>query len=143
MDDNFNATEQQARDVFARQAVMATLGARLVHMERGLARVGMPHDDAFTQQDGFLHAGIIATVVDSALGCAASSVMPPGSGVLSIEFKINMLRPARAPAYLAEGRVLKAGRRVTVCQGELREGEHGDGRILAAMQASMICVPAA
>jgi uncharacterized protein (TIGR00369 family) len=142
MHDDFAAIEQHARDIFARQAVMATLGARLVHIEHGLARVSLPHDDAFTQQDGFLHAGIIATVVDSALGCAAGSVMPPGSGVLSIEFKINMLRPARAAAYLAEGRVLKAGRRVTVCQGELREGQEGDGRILAAMQASMICVPA-
>ena len=141
MDDDLAAIERHARDIFARQTVMKTLGAHLVHVDRGLARVSMPHAAAFTQQDGFLHAGIIATVVDTALGCAAGSVMPPGSGVLSIEFKINMRRPARAPAYLAEGRVLKAGRRVTVCQGELREGEDGDGRILAAMQASMICVP--
>lgn len=139
MNDPLAEAEQRTREIFARQAVMATLGASIVHFEPGLVRVAMAHDDAFTQQDGFLHAGIIATVVDTALGCAAGSVMPPGSGVLSIEFKINMLRPARADRYLAEGRVLKAGRRITVCQGELRE-DGLEGRILASMQASMICV---
>ena len=139
MTDSLSEAEQRSREIFARQAVMATLGASIVHFEPGRVRVSMPHDNAFTQQDGFLHAGIIATIVDTALGCAAGSVMPAGSGVLSIEFKINMLRPARADRYLAEGRVLKAGRRVTVCQGELREND-AEGRILASMQASMIRV---
>ncbi len=139
MTDSLSEAEQRSREIFARQAVMATLGASIVHFEPGRVRVAMPHDNAFTQQDGFLHAGIIATIVDTALGCAAGSVMPAGSGVLSIEFKINMLRPARADRYLAEGRVLKAGRRVTVCQGELREND-AEGRILASMQASMIRV---
>ena len=139
MTDSLSEAEQRSRAIFARQAVMATLGASIVHCEPGRVRVAMPPDNAFTQQDGFLHAGIIATIVDTALGCAAGSVMPAGSGVLSIEFKINMLRPARADRYLAEGRVLKAGRRVTVCQGELREND-AEGRILASMQASMIRV---
>jgi uncharacterized protein (TIGR00369 family) len=107
-------------------------------VEPGAVDIALPFDPRLTQQHGFLHAGAIATVADSACGYAALSLMAPGFAVLSVEFKINMLAPASGRLFLATGRVLRAGRNITVCAGEVRAD--GGEKIIAAMQATMMAV---
>ncbi len=103
------------RESFARQVFMATLGARLVRVMAGDVRIAMPHAQAFTQQNGFLHAGAVSSIADSANGYAALSLCPPGHDVLAVEFKINLLSPASAPWLLACGRVLRPGKTLATC----------------------------
>ena len=122
---------------------MATLGASLDRVEPGEVAIALPFAEPLTQQHGFLHAGAAASVVDSACGYAALTLMPPGAAVLSIEFKVNMLSPAIGERFLAVGRVRRAGRTLTVCEGELRAfpaGETGEGTLVALMQGTMMTV---
>jgi uncharacterized protein (TIGR00369 family) len=128
----------RVRASFANQVFMSTLGATLERVEPGVVDIALPFDPRLTQQHGFLHAGAIATVADSACGYAALSLMAPGFAVLSVEFKINMLAPASGRLFLATGRVLRAGRTITVCAGEVRAD--GGEKIIAAMQATMMAV---
>ncbi|HEX5132515.1 MAG TPA: PaaI family thioesterase [Candidatus Krumholzibacteria bacterium] len=107
------------RESFSRQLFMGTLGARLVHVEPGDVRIAMPHAAAFTQQNGFIHAGAVSSIADSANGYAALSLCPPGYDVLAVEFKINLLSPASTPWLLACGSVLRPGRTLTTCYGEV------------------------
>src|SRR5215210_905674 len=94
---------------FAQQPVMSLIGARLAHVEPGVVEIELPFRADLTQQDGYLHAGVITTVADSAAGYAAYTLMPAGSRVLSIEFKVNLLRPARGELFVARAEVIKAG----------------------------------
>ncbi len=134
--------EARVRGSFARQAFMATLGATLNLVRPGEVVIGLPFHEALTQQHGFLHAGAVSSVVDSACGYAALSLMPPGAAVLSVEFKVNMLAPAAGRRFEAVGRVRKAGRTITVCEGELRAFADGDetGTLVALMQGTMMTV---
>jgi len=127
---------------FARQAAMATLGARLGRIEPGHVDVMMGHAGHLTQQHGFLHAGIVASALDSACGYAAFTLMPAGAAVLTIEFKINLLAPARGPQFRFEGRVTKAGRTISVVDGRaLQLGADGAAETLVAtMTATMMTV---
>ena len=113
--------------------------------EIGLVRAGevhllAPFDARFTQQDGFLHAGTVTALMDSACGSAAFTLMPIGARVLSVEFKVNLLSPARGERFRAEGRVIKAGRTITVCEGKLFSIQGDDESLCALMQATMICI---
>ncbi len=120
---------------------MRTLGARLASVEPGEVAIELAYRPELAQQHGFLHAGAVAAVVDSACGYAALSLMEPGAAVLSIEFKINMLAPAEGPTFRAVGRVLRAGRTITVCAGEMRARRaDGSEAVVAAMQATMMTV---
>lgn len=110
--------EARVRDSFARQRVMETIGARLLRVAPGEVEVELPYRADLTQQHGFLHAGIVTTVLDSAAGYAAFTLMPAEAGVLSIEFKTNLLAPARGEALIARARVIRAGRTVTVCHAD-------------------------
>jgi uncharacterized protein (TIGR00369 family) len=112
--------DQRVRASFERQAVMATLGATLARVAPGEVVIEVPFRPEFTQQHGFLHAGIVTSVMDSACGYAALSLMEPGTGVLSIEFKVNLVAPARGNLFRASGRVVRAGRTVTVALAEFR-----------------------
>ncbi|HEX2189254.1 MAG TPA: PaaI family thioesterase [Longimicrobiaceae bacterium] len=132
--------EARVRDSFARQRVMETLGARLVRVAPGEVELELPYRADLTQQHGFLHAGVVTTVLDSACGYAAFSLMPADAAVLSIEFKTNLLAPARGELLRARGRVVRAGRTVTVCEGEAWMLEGGDERHVAAMLATMMTV---
>ena len=116
--------ERLVRDSFAKQRVMRTLGASLTRVEAGQVEIELPFREDLTQQHGFLHAGIVTAVLDSSCGYAAFSLMPPGAGVLSVEFKMNLLAPARGDVLIARGRVVRAGRTITVCQadGIMRSG---------------------
>src|SRR3954465_5883936 len=116
---NFNPPdadfEARVRDGFQRQQLMASIGARLTRVAPGEVHIEMPFNQAWTQQHGFIHPAIITGKIDSACGFAAYTLMPAGSGVLSVEFKVNLLSPARGERFRAVGRVVKAGRTLTVC----------------------------
>ncbi len=103
---------------FTDQQVMHTLGARLMEIQPGRVVIELPYQQALTQQHGFLHAGIVTTVIDSACGYAAFTLMPADAEILSVEFKINLLSPARGEKLIAVGQVIKAGRNLTVCHGD-------------------------
>jgi uncharacterized protein (TIGR00369 family) len=103
---------------FTRQAMMATLGAELVSVEPGRVELALPHDPRFTQQHGFLHAGAVAAVLDSACGYAAFSLMPADAAVLTASYTINLLAPAAGQRFTMIGQVVRAGRTLTVCRAE-------------------------
>lgn len=120
--------EQRVRASFARQAAMTTLGATLVRVVPGEVVLDLMFSPELTQQHGFLHAGIVTSVMDSACGYSALSLMERGAAVLSVEFKVNLLAPARGERFRAIGRVVRAGRSITVVSGEFRVAEPaGDG----------------
>lgn len=125
---------------FAKQGFMTTLGADLAQVEPGFVRIRMPFSPAISQQHGFAHAGSIASIVDSACGYAALTRMPEGAGVLTVEFKINLLAPAAGTHFEAEGRVLRAGRRVHVVEGKAFALKAGDRKLIAAMLATMMVI---
>lgn len=125
---------------FERQHVMRLLNARLVKVAPGEARIEFPFSTTLTQQNGYIHAGILTTAVDSACGYAAFTLMPPGSGVLSIEFKVNFLSPALGEKFVAIGKVLRAGKTITVCNGEVYAVSDGAEKLVAAMQATMMTI---
>ncbi len=128
------------RASFARQAIMHLIGAELGRVEPGMVEIRLPYRADLTQQHGYLHAGIITTVADSACGYAAFSLMPADSEVLSVEFKINLLRPAQGQTFLARAEVVKPGKTLTVVQADVfAVSEQGD-RLIATMQGTMICL---
>jgi uncharacterized protein (TIGR00369 family) len=133
-----------AQDVersFARQAIMNLIGARLSLIEPGVIEITLPYRADLTQQQGFLHAGVVTTIADSACGYAAYSLMPAGSEVLSVEFKVNLLRPARGESFVARAEVIKAGRTLTVVRADVfGMAGNGDRELVATMQGTMIAV---
>lgn len=133
--------EGRVRASFARQAVMATIGAELTRVNPGEVEIELPFRAELTQQHGFLHAGIISTALDSACGYAAYSVMPADAAVLTIEFKINLLAPGRGERFLFRGQVTKPGRTIVVADGQAYayDGE-GEARMIATMTGTMMVV---
>jgi uncharacterized protein (TIGR00369 family) len=131
---------ERVRASFARQAVMATIGASLDKVEPGEVTISMPPNAALTQQHGYLHAGIIATIADSACGYAALSLMPDDAAVLSIEFKTNMLAPADGERFVARGRVIKPGRTIMVCDATVHAVRNGSEKLVATMTGTMMVV---
>jgi len=130
--------EQRIYASFGQQQVMATIGASLILVEVGKVQIKLPYAVSLTQQDGFLHAGIVTTIVDSACGYAAYTLMSPDARVLTIEFKTNFIAPARGEYFIATGEVLRAGRTITVCRGDV-VAYHADGeKQIALMQATMM-----
>src|SRR5687768_17481908 len=127
----------RVEESFARQQVMKLLGASLDVVEPGVVEISLEARDDLSQQDGFVHAGIVATILDSACGYAAYTLMPAGSRVLSIEFKVNLLAPAKGDVIKARAEVKRPGRTLTVCSADA----FADGRICATMLATMICMP--
>jgi len=107
------------RASFATQGLMQLIGATLERVEPGEVDIALPYRDDLTQQHAFLHGAVTTAIADSAAGYAALSLMPAGSEVLSVEFKINLLRPAIGPRFIAEGRVVKAGKTITVSRADV------------------------
>jgi len=134
------AFESRVRASFAKQRAMDTIGATIARVAPGEVDLELPFREDLTQQHGFLHAGIIATLADSACGYAALSLMAPGAGVLSIEYKLNLLAPAIGTRMIARATVLRAGRTVTVCRGDVFAVTEGGEKLIAAMQATMMSV---
>lgn len=132
--------ESRVRESFARQQAMQTLGAVLTLVVPGAVEIELPYRAELTQQHGFIHAGIISTVLDSACGYAAFSLMPADAAILSIEFKVNLLAPAKGELIRARADVKRAGRNVTVCVADAWSVEAEQQRVVATMLATMMCV---
>ena len=132
--------ERRVWESFERQAAMATIGASLVRVVPGEVEVALPFRADLTQQHGFLHAGIITSVLDTAGGYAALTLMEPGVAVLSVEFKVNLLSPARADEFRAIGRVVRAGKTVTVVSAEFRGSQGAENTVVAIMTGTMMAV---
>jgi uncharacterized protein (TIGR00369 family) len=133
--------EQRVRESFDRQALMATLGVSIAHVAPGEVHLTMPYSPALCQQNGYLHAGTLASLADSANGYAAYTLAPVDTDVLAVEFKINLLAPARAPDFLARGRVLRAGRTLTVCSADVFAIEGTARSLIATMLSTIIVRP--
>ncbi len=129
---------QTVSESFYKQGLMQHLGAKLDSVEPGYVRIVMPYSENLTQQHSFFHAGAVTSIVDSACGYAALTLMPAGAEVLTIEFKVNFVAPANGEYVIAHGRVLKPGRTVTVCQGEVMAVKDGVEKLCATMLATMI-----
>ena len=127
-------------DSFARQSIMTTIGATLTHVAPGEVDIALPFRADLCQQHGFVHAGVVTTIVDSACGFAALTLMPPGAGVLTIEFKSNFLAPAAGESFTARGRVVRAGRQITVVSGEVVARSPAGEKVVSLMQATMMAV---
>lgn len=125
---------------FARQTAMETLGLRLESVEPGQIVLAMPFSARLSQQHGFVHAGVIATGLDSACGYAAFTLMAADAAVLSIEFKVNLLAPARGESFVMRGTVIKPGRTITVCEGKAYALASGAEKLIATMTATMMTV---
>ena len=132
--------EARVRGSFGRQRFMATLGASLERVAPGEVAIVFTHRDGLTQQHGYLHAGVMTSVADSACGYAALSLTEPGVGVLSVEFKVNMLAPAIGDRFVATARVVRAGRTLTVCSAEVTTERDGATVAVLLMQATMMLV---
>ncbi|MEA2204842.1 MAG: hypothetical protein QOE77_1618 [Blastocatellia bacterium] len=132
--------ENRVRESFARQQIMHTLGAALTLVAPGIVEIELPYRAELTQQHGFIHAGVVATVLDSACGYAAFSLMPADAAVLSIEFKVNLLAPARGDRLRARAEVKRAGRTVTVCTADAYAIEGEQSKVVATMLATMMCI---
>ena len=117
---------------------MSTIGARLYSVAAGVVEIELPFRDDLTQQDGYLHAGITTTIVDSACGYAAFSLMPTDSSVLTVEYKVNFVAPARGERFIATGRVVKPGRTLTLCNGEVHAIEGDSRTLVAVIQTTMM-----
>jgi uncharacterized protein (TIGR00369 family) len=131
---------ERVRASFARQAAMATIGATLAGIAPGQVVIELPFQQALTQQHGFLHAGMVATALDSACGYAGSTLMPADAGVLTIEFKINLLAPAQGERFRMEGLVVKPGRTITVTEGRAWAIAGGREKLVATMGATLMAV---
>jgi uncharacterized protein (TIGR00369 family) len=129
---------EEIKESFARQTVMTLIGGELTRVEPGIIEIMLPYRTDLTQQHGYVHAGIVTTIADSACGYAAYTLMPPGSDVLAVEFKVNLMRPAKGETFVARAEVIKAGRTLTVVRADVH-GVTGEQReLVAIMQGTMM-----
>src|SRR5215210_6404743 len=133
--------ERRVRESFARQRAMGTLGMRLLRVAPGEVEIALAFREDLTQQHGYLHAGVVTAAVDTACGYAALTLTEAGSEVLSVEFKLNLLSPAAGLGFVARARVVRAGRNVTVCAGDLFALKGGgEEKLVATMLATLMRV---
>jgi uncharacterized protein (TIGR00369 family) len=132
--------ERRIRASFARQALMSTLGASLRTVSPGSIEIALCPDAAISQQHGFVHAGAVSAIADSAAGYAALTLMPPGRGVLTAEFKINLLAPAIGDSIVAHGHVVKAGRTLTVAQASVFAEVGEESKLIAVLTSTLMAV---
>jgi uncharacterized protein (TIGR00369 family) len=132
--------DKRVRESFGRQSIMATIGASVHSVRRGEVEIVLPFADHILQQHGFIHAGAVATIADSACGYAALSVMPADAAVLTTEFKINLLSPAKGERLRAVGRVVRAGKKLVITMGEVFADQGGASKQVALITATMMVV---
>ena len=130
---------EEIKESFAKQLVMSLIGASLTGVEPGIVEITLPYRSDLTQQHGYVHAGIITTIADSACGYAAYTLMPPNSDVLAVEFKVNLMRPAQGESFVARAEVLKSGRTLSVVRADVHALTGDDQReLVAIMQGTMM-----
>ena len=142
MSESLDAMQSRVRKSFGAQSLMRTLSAEMTSVQPGAVTIAMPHGEHLLQQHGFLHGGVVAAIADSACGYAALSLMPPEAAVLTSEFKINLLAPAKAEIYEAQGRVIRAGKRVHVVQADVFGVSGVARKHIALMTATMMVIEA-
>ena len=131
---------ERVRTSFARQTALGLIGATIRKVTPGAVEIELPYRADLCQQHGFLHGGIITTIVDSACGYAALSLMAPETGVLAVEFKINLLSPGVGERFIARGQVVRSGRTITVCSGEVVALQGDAEKPIALMQATIMAI---
>jgi len=132
--------DTRVRASFARQTVMATIGAHLTGVAPGAIDIELPYRGDLTQQHGFLHAGVITIIADSACGYAALSLMPAKASVLTVEYKVNLLAPAAGDRMIARGRVMKPGKTLTVCTADVVAVTDGREKTIATMTGTLMAI---
>lgn len=135
--------EARVRASFAQQTIMATIGAEVLSVRPGEVEIVLPFSDKVLQQHGFVHAGVVATIADSACGYAGLSLMPRDAAVLTTEFKINLLSPAKGDRLRAVGRVIRNGKTLVITLGEVFAETGGQSKQVAMITASMMVVSTA
>jgi uncharacterized protein (TIGR00369 family) len=130
----------EIKQSFAKQTIMGLIGAELTRVEPGVIEITLPYRADLTQQHGYLHAGIVTTIADSASGYAAYSLMPPNSEVLSVEFKVNLLRPAKGETFSAVAEVVRSGKTLTVVRADVFAIDRERRDLVATMLGTMICL---
>jgi uncharacterized protein (TIGR00369 family) len=136
-DENF---ERRVKESFSKQKMMHTIGAVLSKVLPGRVEISLDFRDDLTQQHGFLHAGVVGTLADTACGYAAFSLMAPDAAVLTVEYKINLLSPAVGESLLAIGMAIKPGRTLTVCSADVFASRNGEKKLVATMMATMMSI---
>jgi uncharacterized protein (TIGR00369 family) len=137
------AIDRRIRDSFGRMQAMTLIGASVAEVRAGEVDIVLPFSQKLTQQHGFVHAGVIATIIDTACGYAALTLMPMDAAVLTTEFKLHLLSPAKGERFIAAGRVVRPGRKLMVCIGEVFAEEGTSRKQIALMTASMMVVDTA
>lgn len=132
--------EARVRRNFANQQAMLTLGVSLAQIEHGTLELQMPYDAKFSQQNGFLHAGAISTALDTACGLASYTLMPAQADILTVEFKINLLAPAKGQIFRFVGSVVKPGRTLVIAEGRAFANDDGREKLIATMSATMMTI---
>jgi|TARA_B100000809_G_C14962380_1_gene467881 uncharacterized protein (TIGR00369 family) len=133
--------EAKVRDSFGRQTAMQTLGAVVSKVQPGEVEIEMPYRADLTQQHGFIHGGIVTAIVDSACGYAAFSLSAPDTTVLTVEYKVNFVAPAKGERLVARGEVVRPGATVTVCKGNVLAYENGEEKLVATMLTTLMLMP--
>ena len=132
---------EEIKQSFSKQTIMSLIGAELSRVEPGIVEITLPYRADLAQHHGFLHAGVVTTIADSACGYAAYSLMPAKSEVLSVEFKVNLLRPAKGEVFLALAEVIKSGKTLTVARADVFGLDQGGRReLVAIMLGTMMCL---
>lgn len=132
--------ETRIRESFAKQGLMTTFGASITRMSPGAVEITLPPSPSLSQQHGFVHAGVLAAIADSAAGYAALSLMSPDVGVLTTEFKINLLAPAAGDRIVARARVVRAGRTLTVAQTDVFSETARQEKLIALLTATLMAI---
>jgi uncharacterized protein (TIGR00369 family) len=132
--------QQRIESSFNSQGLMTTLGARLLSVAEGEVHIELPFSGQLSQQHGYVHAGAITSIIDNACGYAALTKAPPGSEVVTAEFKVNFVRPAIGERFVAIGKVQSAGKLLTVCTGEVHAFSGTGSKLVAIMQATIVNV---
>jgi uncharacterized protein (TIGR00369 family) len=132
---------QRVRESFGRQGLMAHLGARITELRQGHVEIRVSYRRELTQQHNYFHAGVSGAIADTACGYAAYSLMPADSSVLTVEYKINLLAPAEGEELIARARVLRSGKTLKVCAGDIYTQKNGMEKHCATVLATMMCLP--
>jgi uncharacterized protein (TIGR00369 family) len=132
------AFEKKVRDSFGQQLFMSTIGAKMISVSRSGVEIAFPFSSKLTQQNGFVHAGAVTSILDSACGYAALSVAPEGADVLSVEFKVNLLAPGAGESFIARASVKRAGKRLTVCTADAFAVTAGKEKLIATILATIM-----
>ena len=136
------AFADEVRQSFAKQSIMELIGGELIRVDPGVVEIELFYREDLTQQDGYVHAGIITTIADSACGYAAYTLMPAESEVLAVEFKVNLMRPAKGEKFLARAEVMKPGRTLTIVRADVFVSSAGEKwQLIATMLGTMMRLP--